>query len=312
MQQSTAHVLMVRPVRFCLNTQTLVSNAFQEEQLIDSSAQEHALQEFDQFVAILKGNHVDVTVVEDTFEPHKPDSIFPNNWIATQVNGNVYLFPMEAPNRRLERRMDVVNLLKSRFRVERVIDLSHYESKGKFLESTGSMVLDRQNKLAYTCLSTRSDLEVLNEFCSISGFTPITFEAYDGNSVFIYHTNVMMCIAERFAVICLEAIKEDRQRFIVSQSLVNTGKEIIEISLEQVNSFAGNMLEVRAINGSKLLVMSDQAYSALKSEQILSIEKYNKIVHAPLFTIESNGGGSARCMLAEIHLQKNTGAISNF
>jgi hypothetical protein len=268
----------------------------------DSDVQTQALKEFDGFVDLLRKNDVDVTVVDDTLQPETPDSIFPNNWVSFHEDGSVYLYPMFSENRRLERRRDILDGLKENFEVNHISDLSFYEQQYAFLEGTGSMVLDRTNKIAYACLSVRTDEEVLNNFCMLTGYQPVPFQAVDGSNFPIYHTNVMMCIGDRFAVICLDSIRNPEEKLNVTVSLKSSGKEIIEISLEQMNKFAGNMLQVANATGESLLVMSEQAYLSLNAEQITALEQYSRIIYAPLYTIEKNGGGSARCMLAEIHL----------
>lgn len=299
--QTTNHILMIRPVDFKFNEQTAGNNKFQ----VASEAQDvqaKALKEFDGFVELLRQNDVDVTVVNDTLQPETPDSIFPNNWVSFHEDGSVYLYPMFSENRRLERRKEILDDLNNRFEVNHISDLSFYEMQHAFLEGTGSMVLDRTHKIAYACLSVRTDEEVLDNFCMLTGYEPVAFQAVDSDNFPIYHTNVMMCIGDRFAVVCLDSIRNPEERLQVSISLKASGKEIIEISLGQMNKFAGNMLQVSNAAGESLLVMSEQAYLSLNPEQITTLEQYSRIIHAPLYTIEKNGGGSARCMLAEIHL----------
>ncbi|MBS1509142.1 MAG: amidinotransferase [Bacteroidetes bacterium] len=298
--QTTSHLLMIRPVQFTFNAETAVNNAFQSTK--DDNAQETALKEFDGFVNVLRAKGVDVTLIDDTKDPHTPDSIFPNNWISFHSDGRIVLYPMYAVNRRQERKPHVIEKVKSKFRVNAQVDLSSYENKNVFLEGTGSMVLDRENKIAYACLSQRTDMEVLNEFCAQLGFQPVAFVATDSQGFPIYHTNVMMCVADRFVVICLESVKDEQEKKKVIAAIEKTGKEIIAISLDQMNQFAGNMLQVQNKAGEKFLVMSSQAYRSLTKEQVASIEKYNAIIHSSLDTIERNGGGSARCMMAEIFL----------
>ncbi|WP_131537417.1 citrulline utilization hydrolase CtlX [Pedobacter nototheniae] len=299
--QSTNHILMIRPVDFKFNEQTAGNNKFQEASTQDN-VQAEALKEFDGFVNLLRKNDVDVTVVDDTLSPEKPDSIFPNNWVSFHEDGSVYLYPMFSENRRLERRKDILEGLKNKFEVNHVSDLSFYEQQHLFLEGTGSMVLDRPNKIAYACLSVRTDEEVLNNFCMLTSYEPVAFQAIDAERFPIYHTNVMMCVADQFAVICLESIPNVDEKEKVALSLIDSGKKIIEITLAQMNRFAGNMLQVKNAQGENLLVMSEQAYLCLTPEQVATLEQFNKIIYAPLYTIEKNGGGSARCMLAEVHL----------
>jgi len=299
--QTTSHLLMIRPVNFSFNTETAVNNAFQLAGATDH-AQEKALKEFDDFVAVLTQNGVDVTVVNDTPDPYTPDSIFPNNWVSFHDDGTIILYPMFAANRRLERKPNVIQTISSKFNIANTIDLSHYENEDIFLEGTGSMVLDRDKKIAYACLSPRTDYEVLSEFCDDMGFTEEVFDAMDKNNQPIYHTNVMMCVADRYVVICLDSIPAAHEKEHVSATIKDSGKEIITITLDQMEHFAGNMLQVNNDKGEKLLVMSSQAYQSLAPEQIKKLESFNKIIHSDLTTIETNGGGSARCMMAEVHL----------
>jgi hypothetical protein len=287
--QTTNHILMIRPVDFKFNEQTAGNNKFQIAST-ETNVQTEALKEFDAFVDLLRKNNVDVTVVDDTLQPETPDSIFPNNWVSFHDDGSVYLYPMFSENRRLERRKEILDGLKENFEVNHISDLSFYEQQHAFLEGTGSMVLDRTNKIAYACLSVRT------------GYEPVAFQAADGSDFPIYHTNVMMCIGDRFAVICLDSIRDPEEKLNVTISLKGSGKEIIEISLEQMNKFAGNMLQVTNAENENLLVMSEQAFLSLTAEQVAALEQYSRIIYAPLYTIEKNGGGSARCMLAEIHL----------
>ncbi|AZI27447.1 amidinotransferase [Pedobacter sp. G11] len=299
--QTTNHLLMIRPVDFKFNEQTAGNNKFQVAST-ESDVQSQALKEFDGFVELLRQNDIDVTVVDDTLQPETPDSIFPNNWVSFHEDGSIYLYPMFSENRRLERRKEILEGLRDKFEVNHVSDLSFYEMQYAFLEGTGSMVLDRVNKIAYACLSVRTDEEVLQNFCMLTGYEPISFQAVDGTNFPIYHTNVMMCIGDRFAVICLDSIPDQEEKLAVTMSLTSSGKEIIEITLDQMNHFAGNMLQVANQSGESLLVMSEQAYLSLTTDQISSMENYARIIYAPIYTIEKNGGGSARCMLAEIHL----------
>lgn len=299
--QTTNHILMIRPIDFKFNKQTAGNNKFQQESE-QEDVQAIALQEFDGFVATLTANGVDVTVINDTAQPETPDSIFPNNWVSFHEDGSVYLYPMFSENRRWERRKDIIEQLAKKFEVNHVSDLSFFEQQVLFLEGTGSMVLDRDNKIAYACLSVRTDEEVLTNFCMLSGYTAVAFQAIDQSRFPIYHTNVMMCIGDRFAVICLDSIPNLAERENVVHSLTNSGKEIITINFEQMNQFAGNMLQVQNKDGESLLVMSEQAYQSLHESQVMALAKYAKLIYAPLYTIEKNGGGSARCMLAEVHL----------
>jgi len=299
--QHTSHILMIKPVRFDFNAETAVNNSFQVRSA-DDTMQEKALQEFENFIAILRQHGIDITVIDDTIEPHTPDSVFPNNWISFHDDASILLYPMFAANRRLERKQHVLNVVKEKFKVDKTIDLSSYENKNIFLEGTGSMVLDRENKIAYACLSPRTNKQVLKDFCDKMHYSHISFTAVDAGNEPIYHTNVMMCVADEFAVICLDCIKNETERKIVSGSLIQNGKQIIEISFDQMNHFAGNMLQVHNTEGKKIMVMSSQAYHSLTAQQILSIEHFNSIIHSDITTIETNGGGSARCMMAEVFL----------
>jgi len=292
---------MIRPVNFTFNAETAVNNAFQSA-ASDDSTQGKALAEFEGFVKVLRDNGVDVTVIDDTPEPYTPDSIFPNNWVSFHDEGIVVLYPMFAANRRLERKPEVLRRVEERFRVDATVDLSGYERESLFLEGTGSMVLDRDKRIAYACLSPRTDRQVLEDFCIRMDYQPEVFVAVDGANNPIYHTNVMMCVADQYVVICLDSIPESFQREHVEETIRNSGKAILPITLEQMNHFAGNMLQVQEKGGQPLLVMSSQAYGSLRPEQVKELERYNRIVHAPLTTIETNGGGSARCMMAEVHL----------
>jgi hypothetical protein len=292
---------MIRPVSFTFNAQTAVNNAFQSSGNT-ADAQQRALNEFDQFVTILRNNGVDVMVIEDTREPHTPDSIFPNNWVSFHHDGTLLLYPMYAENRREERKPHVLEKISSQFRIDRKIDLSSYEKDSLFLEGTGSMVLDRDNHIAYACLSPRTNSTVLNDFCKQMNYTPVLFEAVDQNGSAIYHTNVMMCVADQFVVICTDSIRNKDQRAGTEKVIMQSGKRIIPITYHQMNHFAGNMLQVENRDGEKLLIMSTQAFESLTDDQVKTLTQFNRIVHSPLTTIETNGGGSARCMMAEIHL----------
>lgn len=301
-QQSTSHLLMIRPVNFGYNEETAESNSFQHKDKNQQNVQRKALTEFNNFAGLLQQNGVDVTVIDDSPHPYTPDAIFPNNWVSFHDDGNVYLYPMQAENRRLERNEDVIRELEDKFTIAHIVDLSRYEEENKFLEGTGSMVLDRQLKIAYACLSPRTNRDVLQVFCEQGGYTAVCFDAADKNGKAIYHTNVMMCLGSNFAVICMDAIANPHEKILVTESLRSTQKEIIEISFEQMNQFAGNMLEVQGKNGNVLIVMSERAFKSLDTKQKISLEKYGKLVYADIHTIENNGGGSARCMLAEVHL----------
>ncbi len=299
--QTTSHILMIKPVSFGYNAETAVNNAFQVN-TAESGVQQNALKEFEDFVELLRNNGVDVTVVEDTPLPHTPDSIFPNNWISFHHDGTLLLYPMYAVNRRTERKAHVLDRIQQKFAVKNKLDLTGFENENIFLEGTGSMVLDRDNRIAYACLSPRTNEKVLEEFCRQMNYRPVVFNATDGNGQSIYHTNVMMCVADQYVVICMESISDPREQRMIRKIISESNKAIIPITLHQMQHFAGNMLQVKNNKGEKLLVMSTQAYEALTIEQLQELNRYNRIVHSPLNTIEANGGGSARCMMAEVHL----------
>lgn len=299
--QNTAHLLMIQPVNFGYNTETEGTNSFQKKGY--EHVQQMALQEFNAFVDLLRNNKLDVTVVEDSHTPFTPDSVFPNNWISFHDDGRIFLYPMFAVNRRAERKDAVMDAIKAKFSCTEIINLSEWETKGLYLEGTGSMVLDRENKMAYASLSPRTDEKILKTFCELANYSPVIFRSADSTGMAIYHTNVMMCIADAYAVICLDAIADLDERRLVISYLQKTKKRIIAITLQQLNCFAGNMLQIKNADGDLLLVMSDQAYQSLTSEQTNVLEKYNRIIHTSLLTIETVGGGSARCMLAEIFVK---------
>jgi len=299
--QTTSHLLMIRPVNFSFNAETAVNNAFQSA-ASDERTQAKALAEFEGLVKVLHDNQVDVTVINDTPEPYTPDSIFPNNWVSFHQEGVVCLYPMYAVNRRQERKPGVLEELGRKFVFDATLDFSAYEKEELFLEGTGSMVLDRDDKIAYACLSPRTDGAVLQDFCEKMGYRPVVFRAVDAAGRDIYHTNVMMCVADKYAVICLDTITHALERNTVIKTIENSGKEIIDISLLQMNRFAGNMLQVMNKQGQRFLVMSTQAFESLTPEQVATLERYNPIIHSNITTIETNGGGSARCMMAEVFL----------
>lgn len=309
MRQTTNTILMIRPVNFRMNEQTAVNNYFQEDlDLKNSIINAKAQEEFDAFVAKLRGVGVHVIVVDDIKSTDTPDSIFPNNWISFHENGDVGLYPMFALNRRRERREDVLDRLEDEgFIIKNIIDYSSAEEDEVFLEGTGSILLDRVNSKAYCALSPRADEELFIEFCEDFEYTPIVFTAYqtvEGNRLPIYHTNVMMCMGEDFAVICLDSIDGKKERKNVIHHLKEDGKEIIDITEAQLFQFAGNMLEVRGLNNKRFLVMSKAAHDCLTAAQIARIEKHCEILSSDLSTIETCGGGSARCMMAEVFLPR--------
>lgn len=308
--QITNTVLMIRPENFRANEQTMVNNFYQKKDrnVLPNLIVKKAQNEFDDLVNKLKLNGINVIVVNDTKETDTPDAIFPNNWISFHSDKIVAVYPMFAPNRRLERREDILETLEEKgFLIDSVVDYTSAEEEGFFLEGTGSIILDRENQKAYCALSARADEELFIEFCEDFEYTPVIFTAnqtINGKRVAIYHTNVMMCIGETFAVICLDAIDDKKERKSVVKHLKESKKQIIEISEEQVNQFAGNMLQLKNSTGEDFLVMSESAYKSLQNHQITKIKKHTQIIYSDLSTIEQNGGGSARCMMAEIFLPK--------
>lgn len=302
---------MIRPVSFRMNEQTAVNNYYQKvlESLTPETVQFKALQEFDDFVEKLKAVGVNVIVINDTTDTDTPDSIFPNNWISFHENGDVALYPMFAENRRLERREDILETLEDLgYEINNVVDYTSAEEEKIYLEGTGSLLLDRVNGKAYCALSPRADEDLLIEFCEDFEFTPVSFVAnqtLNEKRVPIYHTNVMMCLGEKFSVICLDSIDDKKERKEVIKHLKEDKKEIIVITEDQVNSFAGNMLQVLGSNNERYIVMSNSAFESLNKQQINQLEKHGKILYSSLDTIEACGGGSARCMMAEVFLPKN-------
>ncbi|SDG71159.1 citrulline utilization hydrolase CtlX [Psychroflexus sediminis] len=308
MKQITDTLVMIRPVNFRMNEETAVNNYFQRStEDLQETVNKKAQAEFDAFADKLKAVGVHVIVIDDIASQDTPDSIFPNNWVSFHENGDVALYPMFAKNRRKERREDLFEKIESEGRfIRNFVDYTSAELENIFLEGTGSLILDRENRKAYCALSPRADEDLIIEFCEDFEYTPIIFNAFqshDGKRLPIYHTNVMMCIAEEFAVICLDTIDDKKELKLVADSLTQDGKEIITISEEQMNNFAGNMLQVQGAS-EKFLVMSQAAHEALTDKQIQSIEKHCKILSSDLSTIETHGGGSARCMLAEVFIPK--------
>jgi len=305
--QTTDTVLMIEPIAFGYNAETAKNNYFQVEQT-GADIQSKALAEFNTFVGKLRNKGIHVISIKDTLDPYTPDSIFPNNWVSFHKDGKVVLYPMFASNRRVERREDIIESIKDQgFDVAEIDDWSFSETQGHFLEGTGSMIFDHDNKIAYGSVSLRLDEQLFRDFCAKYGFTPIVFHSYQTvgtERLPIYHTNVMMCVADKFVVICLDCIDDELEREKVIETIKNSGKEIVEISEEQMQQFAGNMLQVQNKDGEKFLVMSQTAYQSLSPEQVAAIEKYCEIIYSDLTTIEVNGGGSARCMLAEVFLPK--------
>ena len=307
--QSTNTILMVKPSGFRFNEETALNNHFQmaDESQTVTQIQHNAVNEFHSMVSLLQKNGIEVIVIDHGNGAETPDAVFPNNWFSTHQNGDVYLYPMNAINRRLERRLEIFDMIKEKYnlRVSNIIDFTHGEKKNLFLEGTGSMILDRVNCIIYASLSKRTSQKLLSEYAKKINYDVISFKSYhspSNQSPLIYHTNVMMCLASSFTVICLESILDQNERQRVIDKLKETEKKIIEITFDQMNNFAGNMLEVQNSNGDQFLVMSSKAYHSLNKNQINQIQRYVQILHSPIDTIEILGGGSARCMMAEIFL----------
>ena len=310
MTQITNTVLMIRPVQFRMNEQTAVNNYYQKvlEHTLPETVNTKAVAEFDTMVKTLKNAGIQVIVVEDSKEFDTPDSIFPNNWISFHKNGTIGLYPMFAKNRRLERKASIIEAVEAEgFKIETVVDYTAAEDDGYYLEGTGSILLDRENQKAYCALSERADEELFIEFCEDFEYTPVVFSAYqtvNNKRELIYHTNVMMCLGTTFAVVCLASIDDKKERKNLLKHLHEDGKKVIEISEDQVNNFAGNMLQLKGTNGQSYLVMSQSALESLRPAQVQLLEAHATILSSKLDTIEACGGGSARCMMAEVFLPK--------
>jgi len=303
--QLASTVLMIRPTRFESNPMTAGSNVFQgRSTATPEEQQEAAILEFDALVDALRSARINVIVENDTPDPHTPDSIFPNNWVSFHADGRVVLYPMEAVNRRTERRADIIDRLANEhgFQITDVLDLSEHEASEHFLEGTGSMVLDRSNRIAYACLSTRTQLDPLGDFAQRMDYDVVSFDAVDRTGIPIYHTNVVMNVGEAVAVICDAAITRDEQRAAVLARLRDTGHDIVHLSYDQLDAFAGNMLELRNTDGDRVLAMSTQAWESLDAGQRSTLQANARILRSPIDNIESSAGGSVRCMLAEVHL----------
>jgi len=309
-KQYTDTILMIRPVDFHFNAETAKNNYYQEDvkDFDGKTPNELAAKEFDDFVDVLRGNGIKVIVVDDLAEPKTPDSIFPNNWVSFHQDGRVGLYPMFAVNRRLERRTDILeNLSSDNYLLNELVDLTDAESEDKFLEGTGSLVLDRENKLAYAAISIRTDQDVLDDFCKAFGYEGVSFVAnqtVDNKRLPIYHTNVMMCIADKYAVVCADTIDNESERKYMIEKLESSGKEIVYLTEDQKHNFAGNMLQLGNDEGQTFTVMSSAAFNSLEQAQLDQLKKYGGIIHSSLSTIEQLGGGSARCMMAEMFLPK--------
>lgn len=301
--QCASTIFLIRPASFIYNNETAGSNAFQNKTgLTDVDANRKAAEEFQAFADKLKSKGVNVLVFDDTAHPQKPDAVFPNNWVSLHADGTVVLYPLFAPNRRLERRHDIVEALKKKFKVSRVIDLSKHEKETKFLEGTGSIVFDHVNKIAYACLSPRTHKELFIQLCEQLSYQPIYFHAHDPSGKEIYHTNVMMCVAEKFVVICLDSIADKVERKMMVRSFAQTEHEVIDISFGQMNRFTGNMLALQTNDNKNILALSQSSFDSLSGTQKQQIEKYCELVPLSIPTIETIGGGSARCMIAEVFL----------
>ena len=308
MRQSTNSILMIRPNNFGFNEETANDNHYQNKEFLDSNSNENAQKEFDNMVKNLKQNGISVHVFQDDDINYTPDSIFPNNWISFHENGDIGLYPMYAKNRRLERRPEVLEFLEEQgFGIENIVDYSGAESENKFLEGTGSMILDRENRIAYCSISNRSNEDLFIDFCEDFEFTPVLFNSFQSvgdERLPIYHTNVMMCVTMSYVIICLDSIDDKKQRKNVCEFIKKSEKELINISENQVEKFAGNMLELLNGKGESVLVMSKSAENSLSENQKNTITNYSKIISSDINTIELCGGGSARCMMAEIFLPK--------
>jgi hypothetical protein len=298
-------ILMIRPAAFGYNEETADSNFFQNRPAYNQEElQTKALQEFDEMLQLLKQHEIDVIVVDDTFKPVKPDAIFPNNWFCTFTNGTIAVFPLYAPSRRAEKREDILKMLAEKFVVNNIQDWSEFEAEGRFLEGTGSMVMDHEDKMIYASVSARTSVPVLEKFATANGYQAIVFLATDKEGNPVYHTNVMMTLGEGFAVICEETIDEEWELIAVRQLLESTGYNIIPITREQMHAFAGNMLQVKNKNGEKFLLLSQTAFNALRKEQKQLLDAYSKVLPITIPTIEQTEGGSVRCMVAEIFLER--------
>lgn len=295
---------MIRPANFGFNEETASNNAFQSDEtdLTAKEIQEKAVEQFDALVLKLRSHGLIVHVIEDTERPAKPDAVFPNNWISFHENGDIITYPMYSAKRRKERREDIIENITERFEVNRRYSFEHYEDDHLFLEGTGSMVFDRPNKILYACLSERTNILLLDKFCVLSGYKKVVFHAKDRAGMDIYHTNVMMSLGEKICVICFESIQNEEEKDELIQSLQNTGKQILEIGYSQMEAFAGNMLQVKNLHDESFMIMSTQAYESLRVDQRKLIESHATILHSPLQILEQFGGGSARCMIAEIFL----------
>ena len=311
-RQTTRHILMVRPSQFAFNEETAANNAFQSRDglLSPDEMRRQAVREFDGFVKKLHEAGVHVIVAQDTATPPKPDAVFPNNWVTFHQEGPIVTYPMFAPTRRRERRKSVINtVLRAGFQTTRQVNLEFNEKLNRFLEGTGSIIFDHSHRLAYACLSPRTDALLLYDLCQEIGYESVVFHAVDADGQDIYHTNVMMALGETFVVICLDSVRDPHERAMLEKQFQETGKTVVDISLAQMNAFAGNMLQVRNDREETILVMSEQAFRALTPEQVHTLEGHTRLLHADLTTIETYGGGSARCMMAEVFLPETNALV---
>ena len=298
-------IFMIRPATFGFNPETALNNYFQSQSsLTKEQIQQAALAEFDSMVKLLREQHINVSVIDDTPEPVKPDAIFPNNWFSTSPDGTVFVYPMFAPSRHSEKRDDILQWLRENFLVNDLQDWSEHESEGRFLEGTGSMIMDHDNKLIYAAVSERTNISVLEKFAASNDYQAIIFIATDKKGYPVYHTNVVMTLGDEFAVLCEEAIEEEWELIAVRQLLESTGHSIIPITRDQMHNYAGNMLQVKNSRDEKLLLLSQSAFDTLRKEQKQMLEAYSRLVPIPIPTIEQVEGGSVRCMIAEIFLEK--------
>ena len=306
MKQTARNILMIRPASFGFNAETAANNVFQGSvTMSEQQVQRQAVQEFDGFVNLLRAHNIQVLVIEDTPQPPKPDAIFPNNWFCTLGDGTIATFPMFAANRRIEIRSDLIQNLKDNFIVSAVEDWATYDADNRFLEGTGSMIIDHVNKIIYACLSPRTQLDLLQQFAAAHNYKTITFRATDNNGTDVYHTNVIMHIGESYAVVCLSSIRDEKERKKVVASLTNTKHHIIDITMQQVHNYAGNMLQVQSENENLYTILSQSAFDSLTENQKTQLSQHTTLLPVNISTIETVGGGSVRCMMAEIFLKKS-------
>ena len=305
MKQVASIILMIRPASFGFNAETATSNVFQGSvPMSEHQVQVKAVEEFDRFVDTLRAHGIDVTVIEDTPHPVKPDAVFPNNWFCTLQDGTIATFPMHATNRRIEVRSDLIDTLRDQFIVTNTEDWTTYDADNLFLEGTGSMIIDHEHKIIYACLSPRTNKSLLQQFAQAHGYTSVTFHSTDEKGIEVYHTNVIMHLGADYSVICLESIKDETERRQVVDSLTNTNHDIIDISMEQVRHYAGNMLQVKSSNDTHYTILSQQSFDSLNEQQRQQLQAHTHLLPISIDTIETVGGGSVRCMMAEIFLDK--------